>query len=236
MPCKINASAVADSTSKIKVHYQISFNGNYSKNTAEQFLLTTNNSATLQKGSLAFTQLFTYQYSTLKSSPTVPTINLLNETLTTSKLSYQINKFDPFVLFGFENSNIRSIKTRYYGIAGVDYKLIQKKSNQVSPLFGISSELADYKNNAEYNTYFFVFGIRGFHDHVQNKLRIQYNGYFFKRAAQNQWRYQGTLTAMIQIIKPLYATINLNMLEENILGPQSLQKISTLSFGFTYRG
>lgn len=230
------ASGIADSTSKIKTHYHLSFNGNYSKNSAEQFLLITDNSITLQKGPLAFTQLLTYHYSTLKSAPTVPTINLLNETLTTSKLSYQINKINPFVLFGFENSNIRSIKTRYYGIVGLDYKLINKKSNHVSPLFGISSEFADYKNDSEYNSYFLVFGIRGYHDHAQNKLRIQYNGYFFKRATKNQWRYQGTLTAMIQIIKPIYATVNVNLLEENILGPTSLQKISTISFGFTYRG
>lgn len=232
---KIYALERTDSIPKLKVHYQLSFNGNYSKNIAEQFLATTNNSINLQKGSLGFTQLLNYQYSTFKSSPSASSINLLNETLTTSRVAYLINKTEPFALFGFENSNVRSIKTRYYSIVGVDYKLINKKTTNLSPLIGLCSESTIYKDKSNYNYYFMVFGARGLHTHAQNKYRIQYDGYFFRHMAKNRWRYQGALTAMIQIIKPLYGTVNLNVLNENILGKEISQKINTISFGLTFR-
>jgi len=232
---KIYALERTDSIPKLKVHYQVSFNGNYSENIAEQFLATTNNSINLQKGSLGFTQLLNYQYSTFKSSPSAAAINLLNETLTTSRLAYQINKTEPFALFGFERSNVRSIKTRYYSITGVDYKLLNKKTVSLSPLIGLCSESTIYKDKSNYNYYFMVFGARGFHAHAQNKFRIQYDGYFFRRMTKNQWRYQAAFTGMIQIIKPLYATVNLNALSENLISKELLQKITTISFGLTFR-
>ena len=232
---KIYALERTDSIPKLKVHYQVSFNGNYSENIAEQFLATTNNSINFQKGSLGFTQLLNYQYSTFKSSPSAAAINLLNETLTTSRLAYQINKTEPFALFGFERSNVRSIKTRYYSITGVDYKLLNKKTASLSPLIGLCSESTIYKDKSNYNHYFIVFGARGFHAHAQNKFRIQYDGYFFRHMAKNRWRYQGALTGMIQIIKPLYASVNLNALSENILGQDTSPRITTISFGLTFR-
>jgi hypothetical protein len=231
---RVNAAEQTDSIPKMKVHYQFSLNANYSKNTAVQFLAVTNNAVSFQKGRSGFSQLLNYQYSTLKASPSSITVNLLNETQLTSRFDYTIKRFKPFGLFGFERSNIRTIKNRLYGIAGMDYGLITKKNSNVSPLIGLCSESTDYLDNSKIDYYSLVFGLRGFHNDTRNKSRINYFGYFFKSMATSQWRYQLTLTGMIKIVKSLYGTVNLNALQENIFNQDISQPITSISFGLTF--
>jgi hypothetical protein len=231
----IASSEPVDSIPKMKVNYMTSLSGNYYKNTAEQYLLTTNNYINFQKGALGFTQLLTYQYSFLKPSPTASSIKLLNEPVLASKVSYLIGKTEPFVMIGFEHSLIRSIKSRYYAIAGADYKLIKSKSDHLSPIFGLSAENTSYKDDTSYDNYYFVFGAKGSHRHVQSKLKVDYSGYFFKRVVKNRWRYQGSLTVLYQVAKPLlYATVSASLMDENIIGTENFERITTISIGLTY--
>ena len=231
----VHAAESSDSIPKTEIHFQMSLNGNYSRNTAEQLLVTTNNYLTIQNKKFIFTQWLNYEYGTLKASPSSKTSTLQNETQAISKLAYQLNRFEPFGLFGFEKSNLRSISARYYTIIGSEYKIVKTKFHQVSPLLGISNEWSNYEDNSAYTDIFYVFGLRGIHELAHNRLNIRYNGYFFNRTEKNRWRYHLSLIAMFRIIKPLYLSANLTILEEEVLGTETIDDISTLSFGLTYK-
>jgi len=234
---KANASGFSDSIPRIKLHYMISFNGNYSRNKVEQFLISTNNSLTLQRGLFGFTQALNYQYSLLKSPLTAPRVNILNEIQMNSKFYYDIGKLEPLFIIGYEKSKFRSIINRYFAIVGVDYKLINSKENHFSILLGPTTESSSYLDGTNYNNLFVCIGLRGLHELNKNKskFKLQYNTYFFRRFNENLWRYQGVVSAMYQVLKPLYATVNMSFSEEKIISSDAFRKNTTISFGLTYR-
>lgn len=233
----VHAAESSDSIPKPEIHFQVSLNGNYSKNTATQLLVTTNNYLTIQNKKIIFSQWLNYEYGTLMSSSSSKTMTLQNEIQSNSKLAYQLNRFEPFGLFGFEKSNLRSISARYYTILGSEYKILKTKFHQVSPFLGISNEWTNYKDddNSAYTDIFYVFGLSGAHELADNRLNIRYNGYFFKKTEKNRWRYNLSLITMFRIIKPLYLSVNLTLLEDDVLGTETIDHISTLSFGVTYK-
>lgn len=232
---RANSYEISDSVPKFKVHYIISFNCNYTKNKIEHLMFTSNNSLMLTRGAFGITQAVNYQYSLLRSPLTAPRVNLLNETQLSTKFHYEIGKFGPMVLAGYEKSRYRSIDNRYFAIAGADYKLINTKYNHFSPLLGLSAESSYYLDKTNYKNLFYCIGLRGLHELPKNRLKIMYNGYFFKLFNENRWRYQGVMTAMVQVIKPLYATFNINASEEKIIKSNDFRKLSTVSFGLTYK-
>ncbi len=234
---KANASSFSDSIPKLKVNYMISFNGNYSRNRVEQFLISTNNSLTLQRGKIGLTQALSYQYSLLKSPLTAPRTNILNEIQANSKLSVSVGHLEPLIIVGYEKSKFRSILNRYFAIVGADYKMVNSKLNHFSVLLGPSTEAASYLDGSNYNDLFMCIGLRGLHELNQNKskFKLQYNTYFFRRFNKNIWRYQGVVSGMYQVLKPLYATINMSFSEEKIVSSDTYRKNTTITFGLTYR-
>lgn len=234
---KANATEHSDSIPKIKLHYTTSLNGSFTRNKIEHLVLSTNNALTLQRGVFGFTQALNYQYSLLRSPLTAPRINLLNELQVNSKFSINLGKLEPLFIIGYEKSRFRSIDNRKFAIVGADYKLINSNQNHFSILLGPSAESSLYLDGLNYKNLFFCVGLRGLHELNKNKskFKLMYNTYFFRRYNENNWRYQGIATAMFQVLKPLYASVNMNFSEEKIISSDAFRKNTTITFGMTYK-
>jgi len=234
---KAHASGYRDSVPKMDLHYMISLNGNYTRNSVEQIMISTNNYLILKRGKIGFTQALNYQYSVLKSPISAPGRNLLNELQMNSKIHINTGKMEPLIIIGYEKSKYRSIINRYFAILGVDYKLVSTKLNHFSVILGPSAEAASYTDGTDYDHLFACLGLRGMHelDKNKSKLNIHYNTYFFRRFNENRWRYQGVVTAMYQVLKPVYVTVNMNFSEEKINKLDFYRKNTGISFGLTYR-
>ena len=234
---KAHASGYRDSVPKMNLHYMISLSGNYTRNGYEQRMVSTNNYITIQRGMVGFTQALNYQYSVLKSPISAPGMTFLNELQMNSKIHLNTGKIEPLIIIGYEKSKYRSIINRYFTILGMDYKLVSTKSNHFSVILGPSAEAASYTDGTDYDHLFASLGLRGMHglDKHKSKLKLYYNTYFFRRFNENRWRYQGVVTAMYQMLKPVYLTVNMNFSEEKINKSDFYRKNTGISFGLTYR-
>jgi hypothetical protein len=235
-PTKADDHIVAkDNVDRVNIQYHLSLNGNYSRNTAEQLLLTTNNFISLNKKRLTFSQSFMYQYGTLRPKLSAPKEQLQNELQSVTKFSYNIRKFEPFAIAGYESSHLRSISNREYIAAGTEYYLLKKPMNSMSVLGGIAYEWCDYTTTSKYNDIFFVGGFKGLQQLAKGRYNLLYNCYFFKKTEAGKWRYNAQVMALVKLYKPLYFTTGFILSDEQILGTETVQQVSTVTFGITFR-